>query len=111
MKRYGVPRIAFINKMDRAGANPERVVRELREKLRTNAVALQIPIGRENSFERVVDVISMQAVYCTGTQGEKVVRADIPAELKPAAEAARMRMLDALSQLDDGVLTIQPNAS
>ena len=111
MKRYGVPRIASINKMDRAGANPERVVRELREKLRTNAVALQIPIGRENSFERVVDVISMQAVYCTGTQGEKVVRADIPAELKPAAEAARMRMLDALSQLDDGVLTIQPNAS
>ena len=104
MKRYGVPRIAFINKMDRAGANPERVVRQLREKLRTNAIALQIPIGSEAEFEGVVDLISMQAVYQHGVHGEIVERTAIPMEIQPAAEAARSHMLDALSQLDDSLM-------
>ena len=62
MRRYGVPRIAFINKMDRVGANPQRVIDEMRVKLKTNAVALQLPIGSEDYFVGVVDLVAMQAV-------------------------------------------------
>lgn len=65
MKRYGVPCIAFINKCDRSGANPDRVIEQLRE-LGHNAVALQIPIGLENTFEGVVDLIEMKAYYFEG---------------------------------------------
>jgi elongation factor G len=104
MKRYGVPRIAFINKMDRAGANPERVVEQLRSKLRTNAVALQIPIGSESGFEGVVDLITMQAVYFHGEQGQHVVRTAIPENLGATARESRLQLLDALSKLDDQLL-------
>jgi len=104
MKRYGVPRIAFINKMDRAGANPERVIEQLRSKLRTNAVALQIPIGSESGFEGVVDLITMQAVYFQGEQGQHVVRTAIPENLEATARESRLQLLDALSKLDDQLL-------
>lgn len=104
MKRYGVPRIAFINKMDRTGANPDKVMQAMRDKLRTNAVPLQIPIGAESNFQGVVDLIRMEAVYCTGEEGENVERKEIPAELKDKAEAARAEMLEALSQFDDALM-------
>lgn len=104
MKRYGVPRIAFINKMDRTGANPDKVMQAMRDKLKTNAVPLQIPIGAESNFQGVVDLIRMEAVYCSGDEGEIVERKEIPAELKDKAEAARMEMLEALSQFDDGLM-------
>ena len=104
MKRYEVPRMAFINKMDRAGANPEKVIAQLREKLKTNAVALQIPIGREDHFEGVVDLVAMRAVYFRGEHGESIERHEIPKNLKSAAETARGQMLDALSHLDDGLM-------
>ncbi len=81
MKRYKVPRIAFINKCDRAGASPDRVVHALRDKLGHNAVLLQIPIGLEADFEGVVDLIEMQALYFRGDNGEQLERAEIPAEL------------------------------
>ncbi|MEQ9410390.1 MAG: elongation factor G [Fuerstiella sp.] len=104
MKRYGVPRIAFINKMDRTGANPNKVMQAMRDKLKTNPVALQLPIGAESNFQGVVDLIRMEAVYCTGDEGENVERKEIPAELKDKAEAARAEMLEALSQFDDALM-------
>lgn len=106
MKRYGVPRIAFINKMDRTGANPDKVMAAMRDKLKTNPVPLQIPIGAEANFEGVVDLIRMQAVYFKGSEGEEIERTDIPAELQDKAQEARAEMLEALSQFDDGLMEI-----
>ena len=104
MKRYGVPRIAFINKMDRTGANPKKVIAQMRDKLKTNAIAIQVPIGKESEFQGVVDLIRMEAIYFLGDEGEKVERKEIPAELKAEAEAARMEMLEELSHFDDGLM-------
>lgn len=69
MRRYNVPRLAFINKMDRAGANPFRVVGQLRNKLKMNAAAVQVPIGAEGDFAGVVDLVRMKAIYNEGTKG------------------------------------------
>jgi elongation factor G len=69
MRRYNVPRLAFINKMDRAGSNPFRVVSQLRGKLRMNAAAVQVPIGAEGDFRGVVDLVRMKAVYNEGVKG------------------------------------------
>lgn len=106
MKRYGVPRIAFINKMDRTGANPDKVMQAMREKLKTNPVPLQIPIGAEASFQGVVDLILMQAVLHEGDEGEDIIRTDIPADMVDQANEARQEMLEALSQFDDGLMEL-----
>jgi elongation factor G len=105
MKRYRVPRIAFVNKMDRVGANPEAVIKGMRDRLRDNPIAIQLPIGREESFAGVVDLITMEAVYFEGEFGEIVRRDVVPAEIKTAAESARASMLDALALLDDDLMT------
>ncbi|MGH7199180.1 MAG: elongation factor G, partial [Planctomycetaceae bacterium] len=104
MKRYHVPRIAFINKMDRTGANPDSVVRQIKEKLGVTPLPLQIPIGRETAFEGLIDLITMQAVYFDGTQGETVRRAAIPAEYADAAVKARNDMLETLSLYSDDLM-------
>ncbi len=101
MRRYKVPRVAFINKLDRSGANPQRVATQLVEKLKHNAVLMQIPIGLEQKHEGVIDLVAMQAVYFDGDNGEKLRREQIPADLRPAAEAARETMLDAVSLYSD----------
>lgn len=105
MKRYGVPRIAFINKMDRPGANPERIIEQLRLKLKTTPVVLHLPIGSGNDFEAVIDLIEMQVVRFDGEHGEVVVREAIPDELMSAANAARRTMLETLSMFDDDLMT------
>lgn len=69
MRRYNVPRISFINKMDRAGANPWRVIEQLRKKLRLNAAAIHVPIGAESEFEGVVDLVRMKAIRAEGEKG------------------------------------------
>ncbi len=104
MRRYNVPRIAFINKCDRTGANPERVTAALRDKLNHNAVLMQIPIGLEADFEGVVDLVDMKALYFRGDNGETVEEGPIPAELQEQAEAARSTMLDAASMFSDELL-------
>src|SRR5882757_36683 len=104
MKRYNIPRLAFINKMDRTGANPEKVTQQVREKLGADAVLMQIPIGREEHFEGVVDLITMKAWYFDGSNGEKVRVEEIPAELKEEATEARHHMLESLSMYSDDLM-------
>ncbi len=101
MKRYKVPCIAFINKCDRSGANPFRVISQLRDKLGHNAVPMQIPIGLEDRHEGVIDLIKMKAYYFEGENGEKVVEKEIPAELKDEAYEKREEMIDAASMFSD----------
>ena len=104
MKRYNVPRIAFVNKCDRSGANPKRVTAALRDKLGHNAVMLQLPIGLEANFEGVIDLIEMKAVYFRGDNGEIIEEGEIPTELLSEAEAKRADMLDAVSLFSDELL-------
>ncbi len=104
MKRYKVPRIAFINKLDRSGANPRKVVEGLREKLRHNAVLMQLPIGLENDFAGVIDLVTMKALCFEGDNGEHVVEDEIPADLAGEAEVAREEMLDAVSMFSDELM-------
>ena len=101
MKRYKVPCIAFVNKCDRSGANPFRVIDQLKEKLVHNAVALQIPIGLEADLEGVVDLISMKAVYFSGANGEDVRIEDIPQDLLGKAIQRREELIDAASMFSD----------
>ena len=101
LKRYNVPRIAFVNKCDRTGANPFKVRTQLREKLGLNAVLIQIPIGLEDKLEGVVDLIAMKAVYFDGPQGETIRQAEIPAHLKDDAQKHREELLDAISMFSD----------
>ena len=103
MRRYKVPRIAFINKLDRAGANPFRVCEMLKEKLNHNAVLMQIPIGLEEKHIGVVDLVKMKAVYFEGEEGEKPVIKEIPEELKDQANEYRLKMIEALSDFDDNL--------
>jgi elongation factor G len=101
MKRYTVPCIAFINKCDRSGANPLRVINQLKEKLGHNAVPLQIPIGLEADLEGVVDLVSMKAVYFDGANGEDVRIENIPEDLLEEALNRREDLIDAASMFSD----------
>jgi len=101
MKRYKVPCLAFINKCDRSGANPERVVSQLRSKLGHNAVALQMPIGLEGSFTGVIDLVSMKAFYFDGENGEKVRIEETPADLLSEARLKRDELIDMASLFSD----------
>jgi len=104
MKRYKVPRLAFLNKMDRMGANAFKGRDSLIEKLNHNAVLMQIPIGAEDEFKGAVDLIKMKAYYFDGGNGENVREEDIPAELVDQAQEAREAMLDAVSAFDDDMM-------
>ncbi len=103
MRRYGIPRIVFINKCDRVGANPSRVMTHLRERLALNPVMLQLPLGLEEKFVGVVDLIQMKTLKFEGTAGEKIVVGDIAAENMEEALAAREQMLDSLSMFSDAL--------
>jgi elongation factor G len=101
MNRYGVPRVAFINKCDRSGADPNRVIRQMRQKLNENPVLMQIPIGLEGTFSGVVDLVSMKALFFEGERGESIVVKEIPENLVKKAEAGREKLLDAASLFSD----------
>jgi elongation factor G len=102
MRRYNVPRVAFINKMDRAGANPFRVVEQLRSKLRMNAAAVQVPIGAESDLAGIVDIVRMKAIYNEGVKGNVVVEKDeIPESVKDLVEEKRAELIEQLSEVDE----------
>ena len=103
--RYAVPRIAFVNKMDRMGANFMRVVDELRDKLKANAVPVELPIGKEDGFAGVIDLLEMKGiVYDEKTDGKSFTVGDVPADLKDEAELARAELCEKVADLDDGVM-------
>jgi elongation factor G len=104
MKRYKVPRLAFVNKMDRTGANFERVVGQLKDKLGCDAVPVQIPIGKEDKLEGVIDLITMKAYYFDGDNGEHVREEKIPDALAAKAAEGRHAMLEALAMYSDSLM-------
>jgi elongation factor G len=101
LKRYNIPRIAFVNKCDRTGANPLKVAKQLREKLGLNSVLIQLPIGLENDHEGVIDLVTMKAVYFDGKNGEVVRIDEIPENMKKDAQTHREEMLDSISMFCD----------
>ncbi|KAI9471665.1 translation elongation factor G [Coemansia mojavensis] len=103
MRRYNVPRISFINKMDRAGANPKRIIEQIRTKLKMPAAALQVPIGAEDAFEGVVDILSNRAIYNRGTRGEDIVYEKVPEHLVESVNAAREELVSVLAEVDDEI--------
>lgn len=104
MRRYGVPCLAFINKMDRSGANPDRVVEQMKSKLKRNPVVLQMPIGAEGGFLGIIDLLSMKAVYFDGKNGEIVREEEIPPEMYAEAIKKREEMIDSASFYSDELL-------
>ena len=102
MKRYNVPRISFVNKMDRMGANPFKAVEQINSKLKVPAAAIQIPIGSEKEFEGVVDLIEMRAIRNDGQKGVNVrVSNEVPADLKELALQKRQELIEKLADVDD----------
>ncbi len=104
MKRYSVPCLAFINKCDRSGADPNRCIKQLKEKLGHNPVAMQIPIGLEAKFEGVVDIVSMRAIYFDGENGENIRYEKIPVSLMESVMEKREELIDAASMFSDELM-------
>ena len=103
--RYNVPRLAFVNKMDRMGADFARVVEELRDKLHAPACPIELPIGKEEGFKGVIDLLELKAVvYDEATEGKTFTVGDIPAELKDDADLARAELVEKVADLDEGVM-------
>ena len=103
--RYHVPRVAFVNKMDRMGADFGRVLDEMRNKLKANAAAVELPIGKEDGFKGVVDLLEMKGiVYDEASEGRNFTVGEIPAELKDDAELARAELCEKVADLDEGVM-------
>ena len=104
MKRYNVPRIAFVNKCDRSGANPVKVRDQLREKLGHNPVLLQLPIGLEDKLEGVVDLIEMKAIRFAGKAGDDMEEGPIPDDMREEVASYREQLLDAVSMFSDELM-------
>lgn len=107
MRRYNVPRITFINKMDRMGANPFKAVDQINQKLKLAAAAVQVPIGAEDKFHGVVDLIEMETIYAEGESGEIMVRKkEIPAEVQDLVTERRARLIETVADVDDQMAEI-----
>ena len=106
MRRYNVPRLAFVNKLDRQGANPFKVTEQLREKLKLNAVMIQIPIGTEDKLEGVVDLVEMRAIYFRGEDGKELEYTEIPADLAAQADEYREILIDAVSMFNEELMEL-----
>ncbi len=103
MRRYNVPRLAFVNKIDRSGANPDRVAAQLREKLQHNPVIMNFPIGTEDRFRGIVDLLRMKAVFFDGERGEDIRIEDIPADLLNESLERRHKLVEAIADYDDNI--------
>jgi elongation factor G len=107
MRRYNVPRVTFINKMDRMGANPWKPIDQINAKLKIAAAAVQVPIGMEDEFHGVVDLISMKSVYAEGDRGENIVIKDeIPSEVAELAKERRAKLIETVADVDDEMAEI-----
>lgn len=103
--RYKVPRVAFINKMDRTGANFYRVHEQMRDRLRANAIAIQLPIGAENEFQGIVDLVHNRAYIYNNDQGTDIQETEIPAELQEQAAEYRTKLIEAVAETSDDLMT------
>ncbi|CAJ2499788.1 Uu.00g026410.m01.CDS01 [Anthostomella pinea] len=107
MKRYNIPRISFVNKMDRMGANPWKAVEQINSKLKFPAAAIQVPIGLEDQFKGVVDLIHMRSIYSEGPKGTILrIEDTIPADIKDFAEEKRQVLIEKLADVDDEIAEI-----
>ncbi|CAG8570238.1 1225_t:CDS:10 [Ambispora gerdemannii] len=106
MRRYNVPRLSFINKLDRVGANPFNIIDQVRQKLKIPAAALQIPIGAEDAFKGVVDLIRWKALYNDGNRGENIIEKEIPENLIPFATEKKQELIENLADVDDQIADI-----
>lgn len=106
MRRYNVPRVTFINKMDRMGANPFKAIEQLNTKLKIPAAAVQIPIGLESDLKGVVDIIKMEAIYNKGANGEIIEKGPVPEDLLELAEEKRQLLIETLADCDDHMAEI-----
>jgi elongation factor G len=103
MKRYNVPRLCFINKMDRLGANPWRVIDQVRDKLKLNAAAVQIPIGSEDALSGVIDLVEQVAIKYAGDNGTEIVKSEIPERFLEEVATKRAEMLERLAEVDEEI--------
>ncbi|KAG4303877.1 hypothetical protein PORY_002731 [Pneumocystis oryctolagi] len=104
MKRYGIPRISFINKMDRIGSNPWRVIKQIKDKLKIEAAAMHVPIFNNSEFVGVIDLIKMKAIYNEGYRGIKVIEKDeIPSDLLELVKEKKMELIETLANIDDEI--------
>ncbi|MDE5074831.1 MAG: elongation factor G [Trichodesmium sp. St15_bin1_1] len=101
--RYQVPRLAFVNKMDRTGANFLKVYGEIRDRLRANAVPIQIPIGSENEFSGIVDLVAMKAFIYTNDQGTDIQETEIPADVQKLAQEYHFKLVESVAETDDAL--------
>ncbi|MDJ0515563.1 MAG: elongation factor G [Trichodesmium sp. MO_231.B1] len=101
--RYKVPRMAFVNKMDRTGANFFKVYEQIRDRLRANAVPIQIPIGSENEFRGIVDLVGMKAFIYTNDLGTDIQETEIPAEVAELAQEYRLKLVESVAETDDAL--------
>lgn len=106
MKRYKVPRLAFINKLDRTGADPKNVIKQIKTKLGCDTVAMQLNMGAGENLKGIIDLIEMKAYYFDGNKGENVREEEIPAEYKAEAEAGRHEMLESLAMFSDEMMEL-----
>ncbi|WP_411345100.1 elongation factor G [Paenibacillus sp. WLX1005] len=102
--RYGVPRIAYVNKMDIIGADYLNVVKDMRDRLQANAVAIQLPIGAENDFVGIIDIVEMKAIQYKDDLGKDPVDIEIPADLKDTVEELRMELVEKVAELDEDLM-------
>ncbi|MEH2200455.1 elongation factor G [Nostoc sp.] len=103
-ERYKVPRIAFVNKMDRTGANFYKVHEQIRDRLRANAIAIQLPIGSENDFQGIVDLVGQRAYIYANDQGTDIQETDIPEELQAQVDEFRTKLIEAAAETDDALM-------
>ncbi|OTB02688.1 hypothetical protein M426DRAFT_192783 [Hypoxylon sp. CI-4A] len=106
MKRYNIPRISFVNKMDRMGSNPWKAVEQINSKLKIPAAAIQVPIGVEDQFKGVVDLIDMKAIYSEGPKGTIIRVGPVPEDLKELSEQKRQELIEKLADVDDEIAEI-----
>lgn len=103
MSRYDVPRIVFINKLDRAGANPFQAIEQIKTRLGLNVAPIQIPIGLETTFKGLVDLIKMKAIYFDGSNGEYIREENIPTDLLAEAQKKRSELIECLAEIDENI--------